>query len=133
MSTTEKDGIARMRGACLTPTGVELALAPEWWERLADAVSQLARRYPRTFGSTIPKSWHDDAETVELLALICRWRAELDHQESAGRDGAPLDDLLFPETGIEHARHAWEWHAHRDHWLARLAETGIAPISAGGV
>ena len=133
MSTTEKDGIARMRGACLTPTGVELALAPEWWERLADAVSQLARRYPRTFGSTIPKGWHDDAETVELLALICRWRAELDHQESAGRDGAPLDDLLFPETGIEHARHAWEWHAQRDHWLARLAETGIAPISASGV
>ena len=89
MSTTEKDGIARMRGACLTPNGVELALAPEWWERLADAVSQLARRYPRTFGSTIPKSWHDDPETVELLALICGWRAELDHQEQAGAGGAP--------------------------------------------
>ena len=95
-------------------------------------VTDLARRYPRTFGSTIPKGWYDDAETVELLALICRWRAELDHQEAAGIDGAPLDDLLFPETGIEHARHAWEWHAHRDHWLARLAETGIASISAEG-
>ena len=65
MSTTKTEGIARMRGACLAPNGVELALAPEWWEQLADAVRELAQRYPRTFGSTIPKSWHDDAETVE--------------------------------------------------------------------
>ena len=41
-----------------------------------------------------------------------------------------LDGMLFPESGIEQARRAWEWHAHRDAWLARLAETGRAPLGA---
>ena len=31
---------------------------------------------------------------------------------------------------LERARQQWEWHAHRDQWLARLAETGRAPLVA---
>lgn len=128
-----------MRGAALAPPDAEVDASLDWWERLAGAVGALARRYPRTFGSTIPETWAEDAETVELLALITRWRAELDAQDSAAHAGMAgtlqmqLDGMLFPESGVEHARRAWEWHAHRDAWLGRLAETGRAPIGAGAL
>ena len=29
---------------------------------------------------------------------------------------------------LKRAREQWEWHAHRDQWLARLAETGQSPL-----
>ena len=128
-----------MRGAALVPPEVETNESLDWWARLVDAVRQLALRYPRTFGSTIPATWAEDGETVELLALITRWRAELDAQDTAEHAGVAgtlqmqLDGMLYPESGIEQARRAWEWHAHRDGWLARLAETGRAPITAGAL
>ena len=128
-----------MRGAALVPPEVETDASLDWWARLVEAVAALARRYPRTFGSTVPSTWAEDAETVELLALITRWRAELDAQDTAAHAGVAgtlqmqLDGMLFPESGVEHARRAWEWHANRDGWLARLAETGRAPIGAGAL
>lgn len=128
-----------MRGAALIPPEAEQDASLDWCARLVDSVGALARRYPRTCGSTIPETWGEDAETVELLALITRWRAELDAQDTAEHTGVAgalqmqLDGMLYPESGIEHARRAWEWHALRDTWLARLAETGRAPIGAGAV
>ena len=139
MSALAESGIAGMRGAALVPPDAEQDAILAWWARLVDAVGALAQRYPRTYGSTIPATWAEDAETVELLALITRWRAELDAQDSAAHEGVAgtlqmqLDGMLFPESGIEHARRAWEWHALRDGWLRRLAETGRAPIGAGAV
>ena len=128
-----------MRGAALVPPDDEEDASLCWWGRLVEAVGALARRYPRTFGSTIPATWAEDAETVELLALITRWRAELDAQDSAAHTSVAgtlqmqLEGMLFPESGIEQARRAWEWHALRDTWLGRLAETGRAPLGAGAL
>ncbi|MDP9255668.1 MAG: hypothetical protein M3Q31_03815 [Actinomycetota bacterium] len=105
----------------------------EWWIRLAQAVDDLACRYPRTYGTTIPASWRDDLETVELLDAITSWRRELDERDVAAASGAEaidLDDLRLPVSALERARQEWEWHAHRDSWLVRLAETGRAPIGA---
>jgi hypothetical protein len=103
----------------------------EWWTSLSRDVEELACRYPRTYGATIPTSWRDDSETVELLAAITRWRRELDHDAEQGDAGASdLEMLRLPASGLERARQEWEWHAHRDQWLARLAETGRAPLGA---
>jgi hypothetical protein len=109
-----------------------MAQTAEWWISLNRAVDELASRYPRTYGATIPASWRDDSETVELLAAITRWRRELDHEAAEqGDDGASdLEILRLPASGLERARQEWEWHAHRNQWLARLAETGRAPLSA---
>ena len=41
-----------------------------WWISLGQAVDDLVCRYPRTYGMTIPASWRDDLETVELLEVI---------------------------------------------------------------
>ena len=139
MSALAPSGIAGMRGAALVPPQVETDASLDWWARLVDAVGALAERYPRTYGSTIPATWAEDGETVELLALITRWRAELDAQDTAAHAGVAgtlqvqLDGVLFPESGIEHARRAWEWQVLRNTWLARLAETGTAPIGAGAL
>jgi len=109
-----------------------VAATAEWWTTLAGAVDELACRYPRTYGASIPAAWRDDSETVELLAAITSWRRELDAQDAEqGDDGASdLEMLRLPASRLERARQEWEWHAHRDHWLARLAETGRAPLGA---
>ena len=120
--------------ATLTPGALVGEDATGWWVRLGQAVDELARRYPRTYGATIPASWRDDLETVELLASITRWRAELDeHERAQDSEEASDDDELasIPVSGLERARQEWEWHAHRDQWLARLAETGRSPLRAG--
>jgi hypothetical protein len=103
-----------------------------WWARLGDAVDELARRYPRTYGMTIPASWRDDLETVELLFTITTWRRELDEQEAEPEqdEAGDLEMLRLPESGLARARMQWEWHAHRDEWLGRLAETGREPLAA---
>jgi hypothetical protein len=104
----------------------------EWWARLGVAVNGLARRYPRTYGMTIPASWRDDLETVELLFSITTWRQELDAVNAEpDHEGAGEREMLrMPESGLARARQQWEWHAHRDEWLARLAETGREPLCA---
>jgi hypothetical protein len=109
-----------------------VAATAEWWTSLARAVDELAYRYPRTYGVTIPAAWRDDSETVELLAAITGWRRELDHQdaEQGDDDVSDLEMRRLPASGLERARQEWEWHAHRDQWLARLAETGRAPLGA---
>ena len=128
-----------MRGAALIPPEAEQDASLDWCARLVDSVGALARRYPRTCGSTIPETWGEDAETVELLALITRWRAELDAQEAASTlvrparcsCSVPVDGMLYAESGIEQARRTWAWRAQRDAWLARLAEKGNAPLCTG--
>ena len=71
-------------------------------------------------------SWRDDLETVELLASITHWRRELDQHDHASVDEHGLAEdmelMSLPTSGLERARQEWEWHAHRDQWLARLAE-----------
>jgi hypothetical protein len=134
MSTPHNDSLARAREVP-TPTALDGAEAAGWWFRLCQAVDELARRYPRSYGATIPASWRDDLETVELLATITRWRRELDDQDREPSDehalASDIELMPFPISGLEQARQQWEWHAHRDQWLARLAETGRAPLRAG--
>ena len=117
------DGLVRMRQQPLTPHRLAPKEACAWRESLRAAVDELAQRYPRSFGMTIPSGWHEDAESSELLALITKWRAALDECDAERID-------QFPEGEIEHARSAWEWHARRGEWLVRLAETGCRPAFA---
>ena len=81
---------------------------------------------------TIPASWRDDFETVELLLTITTWRRELDRLDADPDEdrAGDLDMLRLSESALARARHQWEWHAHRDQWLARLAETGREPLGA---
>ena len=69
---------------------------PGWWVCLGQAVDDLARRYPRSYGATIPASWRDDLETVELLASITHWRRELDEQDCADRVERETELMGFP-------------------------------------
>ena len=121
----------------MTPASLDGEEATEWWVRLGQRVDDLARRYPRTYGATIPASWRDDLETVELLASITTWRRDLDDQYSAQGDEQEVGDdeesTSNPVSGRERARQQWEWHAHRDQGLARLAETGHSPLRVGGL
>jgi hypothetical protein len=132
VSALYEDGMAKSLPSAVTPEALDSQEAPAWWVCLGQSVDDLARRYPRTYGATIPASWRDDVETVELLATITRWRRELDEQgsERAAEHEAHEDTGLmsFPISGLERARQQWEWHAHRDQWLARLAETGGSPL-----
>lgn len=134
MNTLHENGLARARLE-FTPALLDGAEATGWWVCLGQAVDDLARRYPRTYGATIPASWRDDLETVELLASITHWRRKLDQHDHASVDEHVLAEDMelksFPTSGLERARQEWEWHAHRDQWLARLAETGRAPLRAG--
>ncbi len=121
----------------MTPASLDGDEAAEWWVRLDQAVDDLARRYPRTYGATIPAIWRDDLETVELLASITTWRRELDERHRAQGDeleiGGDAGLAAFRVSDIERARQQWEWHAHRDQWIARLGETGQAPLRVGGL
>jgi hypothetical protein len=134
MITPHDDGAPRAREA-LTPAALDGEEATGWWVRLGQAVDDLARRYPRTYGATIPASWRNDLETVELLATITHWRQDLDEQDQSPSDehalALDIELMPFPASGLERARQQWEWHAHRDQWLARLAETGRSPLRAG--
>lgn len=121
----------------MTPAALDGEEAAEWWVCLGQAVGDLARRYPRTYGATIPATWRDDLETVELLASITTWRRELDEQHRAQDDeqevGTDEESGSNRVSTLERAREQWEWHAHRDQWLARLAETGQSPLRVGGL
>ena len=133
MSALHENGLAPAR-VHFTPAflGEE---ATGWWVCLGHAVDDLARRYPRTYGATIPASWRDDLETAELLSTITHWRRELDQPDHGSVDehglAEDMERMSLPTSGLERARREWEWHAHRDQWLARLAETGQAPLRAG--
>jgi hypothetical protein len=131
----EEGIVESLPAAALTPTALDGQDASVWWVRLGQAVDDLARRYPRTYGATIPASWRDDLETVELLASITHWRRELDELGIARadeRECAPdVAAMAFPVSELERARQQWEWHAHRDVWLPRLAETGLTPLRSG--
>lgn len=129
MSTLRENGFARARGH-FTPVLLDGEEATGWWVCLGQAVDDLARRYPRSYGATIPASWRDDLETVELLASITHWRRELDEQDCADRVERETELMGFPVSGLERAQQEWEWHAHRDQWLVRLAETGRTPLRA---
>lgn len=118
--------------AALSPAGLRPEEAAEWWMKLGQAVEELARRYPRTYGASIPAVWRNDLETVEVLASITRWREELDRQYCVAREAhaaaEDLDSVEHAVSSLEQSRREWEWHAHRDQWLARLGETGSSPL-----
>ena len=118
---------ASLAREALHPVLLDGEEATDWWVCLGQAVDDLARRYPRTYGATIPASWRDDLETVELLASITRWRRELDDQHARHGSTGDIELMRFRVSGLERARQEWEWHAHRDLWLVRLAETGRTP------